>query len=342
MTRDEAKIYVKSKLKDYLEEKGIDVKKNFRCLAKTHEDENPSMSFDRKRNKVHCFSCKADLSTFDLIAIDFQLTETREIFEQAYRIFNIDVKGLKPSLKQIIIPVVKQQNRSVELTVKASNQDVFLLKACSDLHKTTYLQERGISRETADRFGIGFSPKGQEPWPSVAAVVIPTSNGSFVARNVDPAADHLNRYRKYGPSEVFNFEATRSGKPCFVVEGEFDALSVEEFEFPAVGLGSINNMDKFITLLKADPPISTLIILLDRDAQGEKSAEILTEELQALKIPHLGPNDGIFLESYNDPNAFLIADREVFQATLSGFSRLAELNFEEKSPIDHQETFLNL
>lgn len=55
MNRDEAKTEIKGKLEEYLIEKGINPKNLFHCLNPEHNDKHPSMSYDRKHNRVHCF-----------------------------------------------------------------------------------------------------------------------------------------------------------------------------------------------------------------------------------------------------------------------------------------------
>ena len=57
-------------LADYLRAKGIDPRRRFRCLNPDHLDRNPSMAYDARRHKVHCFACGADYDLFDLLAID--------------------------------------------------------------------------------------------------------------------------------------------------------------------------------------------------------------------------------------------------------------------------------
>ena len=44
MNREQAKDYIKSKLPEYLQQKGIDTRKPFNCLNPSHNDRNPSMS----------------------------------------------------------------------------------------------------------------------------------------------------------------------------------------------------------------------------------------------------------------------------------------------------------
>ena len=55
---------------DYLRARGIDPRRRFRCLNPDHLDRNPSMAYDARRHKVHCFACSADYDLFDLLTLD--------------------------------------------------------------------------------------------------------------------------------------------------------------------------------------------------------------------------------------------------------------------------------
>ena len=82
------KEFIKSHMEDYLRSKGINTKKNFHCLSPSHNDEHPSMGFDRKRNRVHCFSCGASYDLIDLIGIDFGLHSDAEKFAKARELYS--------------------------------------------------------------------------------------------------------------------------------------------------------------------------------------------------------------------------------------------------------------
>ena len=68
----------KEDLEKVLKNLGIDVKKAFRCLNPEHEDKNPSMRYDAKRQKVHCFSC----------GVDYDIYDVREILKKKFKIFS--------------------------------------------------------------------------------------------------------------------------------------------------------------------------------------------------------------------------------------------------------------
>ncbi len=51
--------------------RGIDPRKAALPLPEPdHPDRNPSMAYDARRHKVHCFACGADYDLFDLLTID--------------------------------------------------------------------------------------------------------------------------------------------------------------------------------------------------------------------------------------------------------------------------------
>jgi replicative DNA helicase len=79
-------------------------------------------------------------------------------------------------------------------------------------------------------------------------VIIPTSPNSYLARAVDQNADPRFKVIKEGRAEIFNKHALKGGELVFIVEGEFDALSVIEAGGQAVALGSTGNKNKFIEL----------------------------------------------------------------------------------------------
>ena len=68
---------------DYLYDRGIDPRKRFRCLNPSHLDRDPSMGFDPKRDKVHCFACGADYDLFDLLALDNNLSSPADALSLA-------------------------------------------------------------------------------------------------------------------------------------------------------------------------------------------------------------------------------------------------------------------
>lgn len=348
MDRDQAKRYVKGQLEPYLAQKGLNTKKPFHCLNPAHGDKNPSMSFDRRRNKVHCFACGADYDIFDVVGLDHGLTDPREAFEKTYDLFEVDrpaarASAPKPALKRIHIdadasPAEKPSptgGRDAPGPARGKDFSRYFQKVQAQLAATDYHLRRGLSPATCRRFGLGFDPNFPTgPNGNWAAFIIPTGPGSFTARNTDPAADKSARIRKRGASPVFNAEALWSSggqdppaktpagrRPLFVVEGEIDALSLYEVGAEAVALGSCANVGAFLKLVETRPPVRPLLLALDADPEGLRAAELLAAGLAALKISF---HQADILAGHKDPGEALLRDRTAFAQAVGAAERIEE------------------
>ena len=342
MDREQAKDYVKGYLPEYLESHGYSTRRPFCCLNPAHPDNNPSMSYDRKRNKVHCFACGADYDLLDLVGFEYGLTDQREIFDKAYSLYGVDVQS-RSSAAADFKPVVQNQSKSGQYThthmdihttpAEESKDYLEYFKACQgNLQQTSYYRQRGISEETATRFMLGYEPNftalerdqnGNNVKTTWAALIIPTSRSSYAARNTDPNADKRNRWRKSkGGANLFNIKALEAAtKPIYIVEGELDALSIIEVGGEAVGLGSTDNWRKLTKLLESKRPAQPLIIALDNDEDGQKTSGELAAELDKMGITHYR------IDPYNgskDANEALMADREAFTAAIESGERIEE------------------
>lgn len=223
-----------------------------------------------------------------------------------------------------------------QVSAPAEPEDLstFFAECAGNLSQCDYLTNRGISLETQKRFGIGYcehwrSPaalaKGAQP-PASPRIIIPTGPGSYIARDTrqegDPGFVAKYAKQKQGPVSLFNLAALEAGRPVFVVEGEIDALSVEDIGHSALALGSINNDDKLIEYLREHRPNVPLLIALDNDEPGKKAAGKLRDKLwerlraECCQVQIAG--------RYKDPNEYLIHDREGFRQAVKTAERTRE------------------
>lgn len=303
MNREQTKNIIKAQLPEYLTTRGFPIRKRFRCLNPEHDDKNPSMGYDRRHHNVHCFSCGTTYDIYDLIGMEYQLTDYKSIFDKAEELY-------KDKLMNQTEPVIKviEQKPLDDLT------DYFIAKH-KEVNKTTYFSDRGLSKEIIDRFNLGYDEAFvtydndcQVKWN---AIIIPTGKGSFLARNTDKNASKENRIRKHGSSNLFNTDAIHSDKPFYVVEGEIDALSIVELGGQALALGSTSNALKLIELLKKEKPEHPVILSLDNDIEGQDKTRLLEDELKNLKIPFQIMN---IAGDFKDPNDALIHEKEALRA----------------------------
>ena len=306
MDREQARDYIKDQLEGYLKARGINTARPFNCLNPKHTDKKPSMSYDSKRNKAHCFSCNADYDTFDLIGIEHGLTQPGDIFNKAHQIYGVNIDAHHTQGTQ------RTQDAHNTQEVKGQiDQTAYIEQAHSRVKETDYFNKRGISQATIDRFKLGYEPSfktqakgGYVTWE---AVIIPSSPYSYTVRNIDPEADPNDRIRKRGSSSLYNREALQSGKPVFIVEGELDALSLIEVGAEATALASTANADQLIKYIKSNRPKGGLILSLDNDQAGIDTTAKLAQELEGMGISFLQAN---ISGGYNDPNEALIRDKE--------------------------------
>ena len=178
-----------------------------------------------------------------------------------------------------------------------------------------YLEQRGISIDTAEAYWIGYDPEADpagsnHPCPRL---IIPTSEGHYIGRSIDPETPKA--FAKMNPKgsspAIFNEKAlyAQNAQEVFVTEGAFDALSVIEAGSAAISLNSTANAEALLKDLARRRTDTTLILCLDNDEAGQKAAETLRTGLQRLNVSFITAE---ICGEYKDPNEALCADREAF------------------------------
>lgn len=196
----------------------------------------------------------------------------------------------------------------------------------SDPAAADYLAFRGISPEVAHRFWLGFDPKWRSPAaiergknpPYSPRLIIPTSTGSYIARDIRPDVDYAKM--KEGEVHLFNTRDLYNAddRPVFITEGEIDAISVIEAGGLATALGSTTNWKSLADLLRDKRTNNTLILCLDNDDSGRAATRELAAALQGLNISFIRAD---IAAGYNDPNEALTADREAFTKAIRAAER---------------------
>lgn len=154
MDRETAKNIISSSLPQYLAQKGINLGRPFLCLNPEHVDHSPSMSYDRRRNRCHCFSCGIDADIFDIIQWDYNTSGFAEAFDIACDLFGLDIEKRERKEKPKIKPA-KEIRYTKNADVKRAEPEVCdkvynTLKKLSPLTEKDkkYLSEiRGLSEK---------------------------------------------------------------------------------------------------------------------------------------------------------------------------------------------------
>lgn len=254
--------------------------KFFKCRNPMHNDNKPSMSYNPKRNNVHCFSCGATYGLIDLIKIDF----------------NYDYKE---AIKYIHNNFIQDEPLKTHDNARESPTTSFSKKA---EYNYQYLEKRGINAKLQMILNI--------TWDSYRkCIIIPTSDTTATERFIEGEF----RYKHVGSIELYK-PFYRPRLPSIIVEGEIDCMSLYEamgvksladmrkVKANVIALGSANNWHKLV-----ESNIDNLILALDNDNAGREATIKLSQEL--LKRGKLCRLVNLY-GRYKDANECLMNDRE--------------------------------
>ena len=340
---------IKQYLPDYAGEhlKRSKEKNKFVCVfCGSGSGANSTGAFTVYRTNYYCFSCHQHGDIFDLaekvenisknsvvqyladkyhVQIDF-LTERRKNSPTAENFSPLSVIGNNGTDTKECFAVLDVENCGEE------NFDSFFSDANRHLCETSY--HRGISLETLNRFNVGFVPEWKHPKnphsPVSPRLIIPTSSGSYLARdtrNEDEIPDNQRSYvkSKVGRVHIFNEEALENSDIVYVAEGELDALSIIDTAGydSAVGLGSVSNVSYLLSVIDKTEHSPKFIIALDNDSAGEKARNELMDRFDERGIEYCvyDPCCG-----FKDPNEALMNSPEAFRrAVMYGIEHIDDL-----------------
>ena len=263
--------------------------KFFNCRNPNHIDNKPSMKFNPKNNKVHCFSCGATYGLIDLVMVDNKLT-----YPEALNYIRVNLLHQKP------------------IALKITNQICDYTQFYETLELDyTYTRKRGINDYIAFRFGVRYNKVNN-------SIIIANGKDCYTERFINNIEI---RYKHYGKLELFNkTQPVNVDKPTIVVEGELDCLSVYEAigfkegvkvkDLPCncLALGSANNWHKLV-----ESGIDNLIIALDNDESGRNATALLCKELDKKNINYKVVD---LYDNYKDANEILLKDINLFKTNI--------------------------
>lgn len=298
----QVKEYLKEQLVDYLEQMNIDIRRNFICLNPDHEETTPSMSYDKRRNKVHCFGCRVDYDIFNLIGIEYGLDDFQSQFNKACELYDVKVEQ-NYTAKPKSVRALKNERES-EVSIMDT---ISYYKECEkSVHQTSYFKSRGLSDETIRNYSLGYDVKNQR-------AIIPVSREFYLSRSV---TDKKFFNPKGVESVIFNLKGLQTkNKPVFVVESTFCALSVIQCGGVCIGLNGLNNVSQLIEVIqKYQLTDLKLIVSLDNDEAGRKAAYDLMAKLKEINVQSIVYN---LSDEFKDPNELLVADPSRLKANVA-------------------------
>ena len=228
-------------------------------------------------DRWHCFSCDRDGDLFDLMAGMENLDVKRDFPAIVTKAMEMSGHGANAAYtpQRTAHTAMRPQREEPE-----PDYGDYLTKCRADIDGgMAYLAGRGFTADTIKRFGLGYDKAKQ-------AITIPVNNSrhAFSMRFIGENPQH--RYMSHGKLPVFNVASLYRGEPCFVVEGQFDAMSIEQAGGRAVAITG-SNTNALYRQIGERKPGAPLIVAMDGDDPGRKKSEEMCKRLDDIKIPYI-------------------------------------------------------
>lgn len=266
---------LKGRLPEYLRQtgRGDAVRGKIRCIDAAHADREPSMGYDVRKKRLHCFGCGKSFDLFDVVALDDASCST---FPQQVRkvceVLGLAVPETVPAGRSRVgVPAKTGARKDLDAFVEES------VRRCG--FGGAYFEKRGISQALCVKHRL-FTLDGRAYLPIFRG-------GHCVAYCARAVAEDEPRYRNStGAMEVFGADLLLGKRPGAVVvtESIFDALSAQCCGFEAVALCGTGNAQRFLSLCERCPDLAQRRFLLagDADEAGERLNALLEEKLEEM------------------------------------------------------------
>ncbi|MFC5542797.1 DnaB-like helicase C-terminal domain-containing protein [Ureibacillus suwonensis] len=297
------------------------------------KNKNHHFAIDTTKNLYKSFNqCVPSGSIIDFIMHYEHLSKNEAIKKL------IDLANLTTEWEETDMSVKKKKTHimeSVESKVQFNDVDFTDLveKAHRNVNQTDYFKKRGLSDNIINQYKLGYAPEGfyfvienhsdiqEQPYEKLnyykCLLPIWNSRGQcsyFITRiedsnvNNDVTKTHNLKGRTI---ELLNERYLMDGisrEVIFIVEGYFDALSIEDIGYPAIALNGVNNVNrlkKLIEMHQEQLEATYFIIIPDNDTAGEQLIKNINKtniEYDVLELP----------DGYKDANEYFVADKEAF------------------------------
>ena len=201
--------------------------RNMRCLCHWHSEKTPSLLYNRKNYRVHCFGCGKSADLVDALIEGKHMTfneAAEKIFQEADMAVPMPEVGLRDEGMDYVYPTLPDGDMTPAYE---------------------YLAKRGISKAVVDYVGIKCDNKGIMHFPFYSFGDVLTMVKCRPARKVNKGEGAKCWVQKGTGSSPLLFNANRINTelPLIITEGCIDALAVMEcgyFNVVSVPLGSQN------------------------------------------------------------------------------------------------------
>jgi hypothetical protein len=315
-------------IEEVVEHFGVRLDKHGKALCPFHQEKTPSFSIKKDENIFKCFGCGESGDVIDFVE-KFKGVECIEAARLIAEMYGIE--DSQKSLKQKAAPTSSKTGKTqVKANVGAKQDIKDYIEACiSKVQKTEYFINRGLTKDTIMRFGLGYDAQKQ-------SVVIPylSEQAYYLTRSTDGKEFRKPPTEIAGAEPLWNADALSGGGTVFIVESPICAISIMQCGEVAVALCG-TGINKLLAAVKAKKIKCSFVLSFDNDEPGEKKQQELARELEKLQIRYIAFN---IADKYKDPNELLIANSDLLGKNLKlAKSKLLDKYRTTQDPISFAE-----
>jgi len=245
-----------------------------------HEDTNPSLTINDDKGFCFCHVCRngGDVIAYVRQRKGLEFVDAANLTAGILGI-NLETDGVSPEEQ-----AKRKAQRQKALGKLQADQDRY----AANLHDERasrirqILKDRGLNREAAEEFGLGFSPGGFFE----GRITIPIQNhrGELVGWTGRATGDQPGKYRNSSDSDLFNKktlvfneprakEAARLAGSLIFVEGHLDVVSLWQHGVANVVAMQGTGAPEPFVLQRLAKTVDNFVLCFDGDEGGKKAVE---------------------------------------------------------------------
>lgn len=326
------------------------------CGGKDH------FSIKRDKNYFNSFGCDAQGTIVDFM-IQYENLTKSEALQKLIEIF-----GLENYTEETDIMQGNQNKKAPTELAKDVSFNSIIARMHSNVSQTDYFLKRGLSQQIIEKYKLGYAPNGMNDAIEQSSLFNESTNDYMRAYKYflplwdedDKCRYFITRLDEEGiskelekPPKTHNLKGykvklfnERYLKSCesdviFIVEGIFDALSIEDMGYSAIALNSVVNagmLAKKIKEYKESIESKEFVLIPDNDSAGES----LSSNLQS-KLQDIGRDLHIYSlpSGFKDVNEFLINNPQELRQFLADIQNSVDRKWKEQFVSSYLEDFFS-
>jgi replicative DNA helicase len=340
------------------------------CGRKDHFVIKPSQQY------YHTFAVCGKSGTIVDFLIEYEGLTLHEAMKKTLSLAGMDSQYIAANDQSFPLKhlQLKTMNEYKDCSVNSTTADYDFTKLVEIAHasvgKTSYFQDRGLTDKTIRAYKLGYSEtglnvaqefydqmRGNSTFLALYKIILPVWSNDGKCHYFIPRLDEssvpshfsvmpIKTYNLQGiPVSIFN---SRYLEKCesniiFITEGIFDALSIEEFDYPCMALNGTSNANKLFEQLTVQLDLqsnTSFVLIPDNDDAGQKLIQKFQEKFDELGLSLCVMN---VPQQYKDANQYLMNNREGLEKLIN--QTVLEIEQHKKSKegfvSEYLDTFLN-